>query len=69
MKDYSNANFPKRAIFRRNPSKTYGNVDFTNGEEIIYVSESDHSSNALGYRWYKSVKSGKWGLVHYTELK
>lgn len=68
MKDYSNITFPKKAIFRRNPLKTYSSSNFKNGQPITYVSESDHATNALGYRWYKD-SNGTWGLVHYTELQ
>lgn len=69
MKDYSNVSFPKRATYKENKSATYGSHNFPNGEKISYVQEADHSANALGYRWYVSERTGRWGLVHYTELK
>lgn len=69
MRDYSNVSFPKTATYKENSSATYGSHNFTNGEKIRYVQEADHSANALGYRWYASTNTGRWGLVHYTELK
>ena len=63
-------NFPKKAIYRRNPDRIYFSLDFADGEVVTFSNFSGKtSSTSEGYAWYFGWDCKHGRLININEIE